>query len=67
MCLLPFQLLNLLGWTTIPAIMAAGYIILGLLFIRCEVENPFGNDDNETPKNSQKEKERLQESVENMV
>ncbi|EPE08109.1 ap-1 complex subunit mu-1-like protein [Ophiostoma piceae UAMH 11346] len=48
-CLLPFQLLNLLGWITIPATMAAGYIILGLLFIGREVENPFGNDVNDLP------------------
>ncbi|CAK7218025.1 hypothetical protein SBRCBS47491_003366 [Sporothrix bragantina] len=47
--LLPFQLLNSLSWVTIPATLAAGYIILGLLFIGREVENPFGDDVNDLP------------------
>ncbi|EPE09103.1 hypothetical protein F503_06879 [Ophiostoma piceae UAMH 11346] len=47
--LLPFQLFSALGWITIPASMAAGYIILGLLFIGREVENPFGQDVNDLP------------------
>ncbi|CAK7212455.1 hypothetical protein SEUCBS140593_001509 [Sporothrix eucalyptigena] len=47
--LLPFQLLNSLDWVTIPATLAAGYIILGLLFIGREVENPFGDDVNDLP------------------
>ncbi|KAK8098686.1 uncharacterized protein PG998_011927 [Apiospora kogelbergensis] len=47
--LLPFQLLPRLGWVTIPANMLAAYIILGLLFIGREVENPFGNDVNDLP------------------
>lgn len=34
---------------TIPATIAAGYIILGLLFIGREVENPFGQDVNDLP------------------
>ncbi|GAM83795.1 hypothetical protein ANO11243_017850 [Dothideomycetidae sp. 11243] len=47
--LLPFQLYNTLKWITIPATLAAAYIILGLLFIGREVENPFGNDVNDLP------------------
>ncbi|OAA56250.1 Bestrophin/UPF0187 [Niveomyces insectorum RCEF 264] len=47
--LLPFQLYSSLGWVTIPASMAGGYIILGLLFIGREVENPFGRDVNDLP------------------
>ncbi|KUI64006.1 hypothetical protein VM1G_10781 [Cytospora mali] len=47
--LLPFQLYINLGWITIPATVAAGYIILGLLFIGREVENPFGQDVNDLP------------------
>ncbi|KAK8044415.1 hypothetical protein PG993_004439 [Apiospora rasikravindrae] len=47
--LLPFQLLPRLGWVTVPANMLAAYIILGLLFIGREVENPFGNDVNDLP------------------
>lgn len=47
--LLPFQLLAKLGWLTIPATLAAAYIILGLLFIGREIENPFGDDVNDLP------------------
>jgi putative membrane protein len=47
--LLPFQLLSTLDWKTIPAAVAAAYIILGILFIGREIENPFGNDVNDLP------------------
>lgn len=47
--LLPFQLLAKLGWLTIPASIVAAYIILGLLFIGREIENPFGDDVNDLP------------------
>lgn len=47
--LLPFQLYQALQWVTIPATVAAGYIILGLLFIGMEIENPFGQDVNDLP------------------
>ncbi|KAI0602056.1 Bestrophin, RFP-TM, chloride channel-domain-containing protein [Biscogniauxia sp. FL1348] len=47
--LLPFQLILTLGWVTIPATVAASYIILGIFFIGHEVENPFGNDVNDLP------------------
>ncbi|KAH8666820.1 Bestrophin, RFP-TM, chloride channel-domain-containing protein [Xylariales sp. PMI_506] len=47
--LLPFQLITALSWITIPASVAAAYIILGILFIGREVENPFGNDVNDLP------------------
>ncbi|KAI1407704.1 UPF0187-domain-containing protein [Hypoxylon sp. FL1857] len=47
--LLPFQLLLDLGWITIPATVAASYIILGIFFIGHEIENPFGNDVNDLP------------------
>ncbi|KAI1396567.1 UPF0187-domain-containing protein [Hypoxylon fuscum] len=47
--LLPFQLLPELGWITIPATVAASYIILGIFFIGHEIENPFGNDVNDLP------------------
>lgn len=47
--LLPFQLVGVLNWVTIPATVAAGYIILGLLFIGREIENPFGQDVNDLP------------------
>ncbi len=47
--LLPFQLYSALGWITIPATVAASYIILGILFIGREIENPFGKDVNDLP------------------
>ena len=50
--LLPFQLVRFLNWITIPATVAASYIILGLLFIGREIENPFGEDVNDLPMDS---------------
>ncbi|CAG9944010.1 unnamed protein product [Clonostachys rosea f. rosea IK726] len=47
--LLPFQLVEPLEWIAIPATIAASYIILGLLFIGSEIENPFGHDVNDLP------------------
>lgn len=47
--LLPFQLVEPLGWIAIPATIAAAYIILGLLLIGHEIENPFGHDVNDLP------------------
>lgn len=47
--LLPFQLYKFLYWTTIPASMVAAYIIIGLLTIGSEIENPFGEDVNDLP------------------
>ncbi|KAL2019010.1 hypothetical protein VTK56DRAFT_10175 [Thermocarpiscus australiensis] len=51
--LLPFQLLSAFDttspWITIPATVAAAYIILGILFIGREIENPFGQDVNDLP------------------
>jgi putative membrane protein len=42
-------LVNLLGRITVPACVIAAYIILGLLLIGHEIENPFGNDVNDLP------------------
>jgi len=47
--LLPFQLYAKLTWVTIPATIFAAYIILGILFIGREIENPFGQDVNDLP------------------
>ena len=47
--LLPFQLYSVLGWVAIPATLAASWIILGILFIGHEIENPFGTDVNDLP------------------
>ncbi|KAL2148455.1 hypothetical protein VTH82DRAFT_2375 [Thermothelomyces myriococcoides] len=49
---LPFQLLGTVGkqaWITIPVTVVAAYIILGILFIGREIENPFGRDVNDLP------------------
>ncbi|KAF4456007.1 hypothetical protein F53441_1728 [Fusarium austroafricanum] len=46
---LPFQLVEKLGYITIPASVVAAYIIFGLLFIGQEIENPFGHDVNDLP------------------
>lgn len=47
--LLPFQLFPTFGYNTIPATMAAAYIILGLEAMGNELENPFGNNVNDLP------------------
>ncbi|KAH7009137.1 Bestrophin, RFP-TM, chloride channel-domain-containing protein [Microdochium trichocladiopsis] len=47
--LLPFQLLDGLDWATIPATAAASGIILSILYIGGEIENPFGTDVNDLP------------------
>jgi putative membrane protein len=47
--LLPFQLDATLKWMSIPACVFAAYIILGLLQIGTELENPFGHDVNDLP------------------
>jgi|ERR1700761_2198100 len=49
--LLPFQLDSTLKWIAIPACVFAAYIILGVLFIGSELENPFGHDVNDLPLN----------------
>lgn len=46
---LPFQLVGSLSYITIPASVAAAYIILGILFIGREIEDPFGSDVNDLP------------------
>ena len=47
--ILPFQLHSSLGWVTIPGAILAAYLILGLLLIGTELENPFGYDVNDLP------------------
>jgi putative membrane protein len=49
--LLPFQLDTTLKWISIPACVFAAYVILGMLFIGTELENPFGHDVNDLPLN----------------
>jgi len=47
--LLPVQLFPLLRMITIPATVLAAYIILGLMQIGVEVENPFGDEVGDLP------------------
>lgn len=46
---LPFQLWDSLHWVTIPGTVVGAYIILGIAAIGREIENPFGEDDNDLP------------------
>jgi putative membrane protein len=50
--MLPFQLESKLKWVMIPASVIAAYIILGILLIGREIENPFGEDVNDLPMES---------------
>ncbi|GLB38067.1 putative UPF0187-domain-containing protein [Lyophyllum shimeji] len=44
---LPFQLVTLFGWYTIPGVAIAAFIYLGFLAAGEEIEQPFGYDDND--------------------
>ena len=47
--ILPFQFVPSLGWYTIIACLTAAYMILGLVMVGTQTENPFGNDTNCLP------------------
>jgi putative membrane protein len=46
---LPFVLLPLFGWATIPVSLILSYILLGIEEIGVEISDPFGTDDNDLP------------------
>ena len=46
---LPFQLVGMMGWVTVPMCACAAYIILGIAAIGHEIENPFGQEVNDLP------------------
>ena len=46
---LPFALLSVCGWLTIPTVMCVAYALLGIETIGVEIENPFGHDFNDLP------------------
>lgn len=46
---LPFQLTALTGWICIPICITTAYIVLSLLYIGNEIENPFGTEVNNLP------------------
>ena len=48
---LPFTVLEAYGYLTIPAVMLASYILVGLELIGEEIEQPFGLDRNDLPLN----------------
>jgi putative membrane protein len=46
---LPFQLVSLAHWSSIPIVFFASVVLLGIERIGAEIENPFGYDDNDLP------------------
>ncbi|KAJ3194184.1 hypothetical protein HK101_003304 [Irineochytrium annulatum] len=47
--LLPYQLMEGLGWVTIPTVALAAFTLGGIEAIGIEIENPFGYDANDLP------------------
>jgi putative membrane protein len=52
---LPYQLVNALGWWTIPAVAIASFTCSGILAIGSEIEDPFGYDANDLVSKSNSE------------
>lgn len=46
---LPFQVVNSLQWWTIPIVATLSFVLLGIEQIGTEIENPFGDDENDLP------------------
>jgi putative membrane protein len=46
---LPFALLEPFGWLTVPVTLLIGYTLYGIEEIGVEIEDPFGQDDNDLP------------------
>jgi putative membrane protein len=46
---LPFALVKDFGWTTVPVVVLLAYVFLGIEEIGVEIEDPFGEDDNDLP------------------
>jgi putative membrane protein len=47
--ILPFGLVDVFHWLTIPACMVMSYAMIGIEIISEEIENPFGTDANDLP------------------
>ncbi|RHZ83081.1 hypothetical protein Glove_99g308 [Diversispora epigaea] len=47
--LLPFTMIESLGWMTIPVISVISFVLFGVEAIGAEIENPFGYDSNDLP------------------
>lgn len=48
---IPFTVINVYGYMTIPAVLLASYILVGLEMIGEEIEEPFGTERNDLPLN----------------
>jgi putative membrane protein len=48
---LPFTVIDVYGYLTIPAVMLTSYILVGLELIGEEIEEPFGLERNDLPLN----------------
>jgi putative membrane protein len=46
---LPLALVDPFGWATVPATFVVAYLFFGIEEIGVEIEDPFGNDDNDLP------------------
>lgn len=46
---LPFALLPVMDWATLPATLLISYILLGIEEIGVQIEDPFGHDPNDLP------------------
>lgn len=46
---LPFALLDKFGWATVPVTFVIAYTLLGIEEIGVEIEDPFGDDENDLP------------------
>ena len=46
---LPFSLVKDFGWETVPVVVLLTYVFLGIEEIGVEIEDPFGEDDNDLP------------------
>jgi putative membrane protein len=46
---LPIALVDIYGWATIPITLIVAYILFGIEEIGVEIEDPFGQDDNDLP------------------
>merc|ERR1712039_117239 len=49
LAVMPFFLIQKLGWFTIICVAFLGYVFTGLEHLAAEIENPFGADANDLP------------------
>ncbi len=58
---LPFPLVGIFGWATVPVVFGVSYIMLGIEEIGVEIEDPFEGDANDLPL------ERITDGIQNGV